>query len=99
MVVDSANTGTSTGSNSSFYDQVVSISQVYLGSTANRFIAGQVENHLHKSPQELSQNDLLNLIDWIRTAVCFLTEDGKLIEEYTSELRKLSGQNNKPLSI
>ncbi len=80
-------------SNASFYEQVVSVSRHYLGSSANRFIAGQIENHLHKSPKDLSQNDLVQLIDWIRSAVCYLTEDSKMVEQYTAELRKLSNQS------
>ncbi len=76
---------------SSLYTQVVRVTHVYLGPAADRFIARQVENHLHKSPEELSQADLLNLIDWIRVVVSLLTEDSDIIEEYASELQKLAG--------
>ncbi len=76
--------------NSSVYDQVVRVTHIYLGPAADRFIARQLENHLHKSPQELSQADLLSLIDWIRVVVSLLTEDNEIIEEYTGELRKLA---------
>lgn len=77
-------------SSSSVYDQVVRVTHVYLGPAADRFIARQVENHLHKSPQELSQADLLSLIDWIKVVVSLLTEDGGIVEEYTNELQKLA---------
>lgn len=76
----------------SLYDQVVQVTHVYLGPAADRFIARQVENHLHKSPAELSQADLLSLIDWIKAVVSLLTEDGDIIEEYASELRKLAAK-------
>ncbi len=82
--------------NSSVYDQVVRVTHIYLGPAADRFIARQLENHLHKSPQELSQADLLSLIDWIRVVVSLLTEDDEIIEEYTSELRKLALPSTKP---
>lgn len=72
------------------YDKVVQITHVYLGPAADRFIARQVENHLHKPPSELSRADLFSLIDWIQVIVALLTEDADIIEEYTSELRKLA---------
>jgi len=74
----------------SLYDKVVRITHVYLGPAADRFIARQVENHLHKEPDQLSQSDLRSLIDWIRVVVSLLTEDEALIEEYTEELQKLA---------
>jgi hypothetical protein len=80
----------------SLYDQVVSVTHVYLGPAADRFIARQVENHLHKSPEELSQADLLSLIDWIRVVVSLLTEDSEIVEEYADELQKLAGLKTGP---
>jgi hypothetical protein len=82
--------------NTLVYDQVVRVTHVYLGPAADRFIARQVENHLHKSPEELSQSDLLSLIDWIRVVASLLTEDGEIIEEYVGELQKLVDTRAKP---
>jgi hypothetical protein len=76
--------------NSTVYDKVVRITQSYLGPAANRFIARQVENHLHKTPDNLSSTDLLKLIDWIRVAVSLLTEDSATVEEYIMQLQKLA---------
>ncbi len=72
------------------YKQVVRVTHVYLGPAADRFIARQVQNHLHKPPEELSQTDLLKLIDWIRLAVSLLTEDSEIIEEYALQLERLA---------
>lgn len=72
------------------YNQVVRVTHVYLGPAADRFISRQLQNHLHKSPEELSEADLDRLIDWIRVAVSFLTEDSELIEEYTGQLARLA---------
>jgi hypothetical protein len=72
------------------YKQVVRVTHVYLGPAADRFIARQVENHLHKSPDEISQTDLVKLIDWIRVVVSLITDDSEIIEEYTSQLEKLA---------
>jgi hypothetical protein len=75
---------------SDLYDKVVRITHVYLGPTADRFIARQVQNHLHKTPEELSKADLAKLIDWIRVAVSLLTEDSEVVEEYVAQLLKLT---------
>ena len=72
------------------FDRVVDITRVYLGPAADRFIARQVQNHLHIEPQALSSADLSVLIDWIRVAVSLLTEDNEIIEEYTTQLQELA---------
>ena len=72
------------------YDRVVRVTNVYLGPAADRFIGRQVQNHLHKSPEEMTRADLLKLIDWIKVAVSLLTEDSEIIEEYTAQLRQLA---------
>lgn len=74
---------------SAVYKQVVRITHVYLGPAADRFIARQVQNHLHKAPEDLTYTDLSKLIDWIRVAVSLITEDSEIIEEYTGQLQKL----------
>ncbi len=81
---------------SSLYDNVVRVTHVYLGPAADRFIARQVENHLHKAPEELSRADLAGLVDWIRVVVSLLTEDNEIIEEYAAELQKLAGVDAGP---
>ena len=85
-------------SQSSIYKNVVRVTHVYLGPAAERFIDRQVENHLHKPPTELSQADLLSLIDWIKIVVSLLTEDNGIVEEYIQELRKLADQPKGPKS-
>jgi len=82
--------------NTTVYDQVVRITHSYLGPAANRFVARQVSNHLHKPPGKLSPAELLNLTDWIRVAVSLLTEDSRIVEEYIGELQKLAHSYDKP---
>ena len=77
------------------YDRVVRVTHVYLGPAADRFIARQVQNHIGKRPEDLTKQDLDKLIDWIRLAVSLLTDDSEIIEEYTSQLRRLSKQTTK----
>lgn len=80
---------------SKFYNQVVKITHVYLGPAADRFIARQVENHLHKKAEDLNEGDLLQLIEWIAVAVSLITEDREIIEEYTGQLEKLARKASK----
>jgi hypothetical protein len=72
------------------YEQVVDTTHIYLGPAADRFISRQVQNHLKKQPEQLSQADLEKLIDWIQIAVSLLTEDSDIIEDYISALKRLA---------
>jgi hypothetical protein len=79
----------------SLYENVVRVTHVYLGPAADRFIARQVQNHLHKPPAELTEEDLSKLYDWIRIAVSVLTDDTEVVEEYMVQLKKLSEKPKK----
>ena len=72
------------------YEHVVRVTVVYLGPAANRFITRQLQNHLNKSPEELTKQDLAKLIDWIQVAVSIITEDKEIVEEYIAQLHKLA---------
>ncbi len=65
-------------SQNTLYRQVVRVTQQYLGPAADRFISRQVQNHLHKQPEEM------------RVAISMVTEDSKLVEEYVSRLKALT---------
>ncbi|HVV67214.1 MAG TPA: hypothetical protein VHB72_04065 [Candidatus Saccharimonadales bacterium] len=78
------------------YDRVVRVTHVYLGPAADRFIARQVQSHLHKPPSEITNEDLLKLVDWIRVAVSLLTDDMEVVEEYIGQLRKLTSEPPTP---
>ena len=72
------------------YDKVVRITNVYLGPAAERFVGRQVRNHLHKEPQLISENDLKDLIAWVRVAVSLLTENSEIVDEYIEQLSLLT---------
>ena len=50
------------------YSKVVDVTSEYLGPAAERFIARQIETHLNKKPEDLTQADLVKLVDWIKVA-------------------------------
>lgn len=72
------------------YDEVVRITNVYLGPAADRFISRQVQNHLNKDPVNLTEDDLSNLIVWIKVSVSLLTEDTGIVDEYIAKLNELA---------
>lgn len=74
------------------FDQVSAITYDYLGPAANRFVSRQVSGHLHKKPEELTRADLPGLIDWMRLAMGFLTDDQMLIREYVARLESLKAE-------
>lgn len=77
-------------SGGSVYSEVVAITTSYLGPAAERFIARQIQTHLNKKPEELTRKDLEKLVDWIKIAIALLTEDGKVVEEFSASLIALS---------
>ncbi|MCA9325641.1 hypothetical protein KDA23_06300 [Candidatus Saccharibacteria bacterium] len=83
-------------SSTEVYTQVVKVTHAYLGPAAERFIARQVQNHLHKRPEDLTRSDLSKLIDWIQIAVSLLTEDSDIVEDYIHELRTISRPDKEP---
>ena len=72
------------------YEEVVQITRAYLGPAADRFIDRQIYNHLHKKSRNLSEEELYALIDWIGATVSLLTEESRVVEQYTEQLKKLA---------
>jgi|GEM_PF-467472 len=71
------------------YQKVVVVTYGYLGPAADRFVARQIYNHLNKKPEQLTKRDIPELIDWLRLAMGFLTQDSLMIEEYIKRLQAL----------
>jgi hypothetical protein len=74
----------------SLYGQVVQVTQDYLGPASERFIDRQIQTHLKKRPEELTETDLEKLVDWLKIAIALLTEDGKTVDAYTASLLELA---------
>jgi hypothetical protein len=78
----------------SFYKQVVLVSSKYLGLAGDRFVARHITHHLQKQPSELQESDLPELIDWIRLAMSFITNDQRMVDSYVADLRALASDNH-----
>ena len=74
----------------SIYDQTVTITTDYLGPAAKRFIDRQVANHLHKSPEDMTADDIPVLVNWSRIALALLTDDHRIIDEFIQRMNKIS---------
>lgn len=75
------------------YDELVNITEDYLGPAARRFIDRQTKNHLQKVPSTLTNEDLVQLTDWVKLTLALLTKDEKIKSEYAKRLDKLVKTN------
>ena len=75
---------------SKLYNDLIDITEDYLGPAAKRFIDRQIQNHLEKEPGELSKAELNKLIDWCALALGLLTDDNRIKLDYIDRLKKLS---------
>jgi hypothetical protein len=71
------------------YQQLVAITEDYLGPAAPRFVDRQIDVHLGKKAQEIIPEDLPRLIEWTKVTLSLLTRDQKVIEEYGRRMSQL----------
>lgn len=78
--------------------QIITISRDYLGPASERFIDRQVETHLKKPVDEITRNDIVKLVEWIRLAFALLTNDSREVEEYVNRLLEVAKNKKATLS-
>jgi hypothetical protein len=79
-------------------DHILEISRDYLGPAAERFVNRQIVTHLRKKPETLTKSDVYKLIDWLKLSFSLLTDNTKLVDEYTHRLSLVaSGESEKAL--
>jgi hypothetical protein len=71
------------------YQQAVEITKDYLGPAAERFISRQIIFHLQKDPEDLSKKDIPQLAEWVKVSISILTEDKKMVDDFTKRILKL----------
>lgn len=74
----------------SVYDQIVAITEDYLGPAAHRFVARQVSSHLAKQPDEVVRDDIPTLTEWTKVTLGLLTEDQGMVSEYVAKMTELA---------
>ena len=76
--------------NSDLYKRIVNITTNFLGPAAERFIKRKIRNHLSKDPDELTQADVVKLVDKLEVAIAILTEDSETVEEFSKNIVAVS---------
>jgi hypothetical protein len=74
----------------SVFENLVDITEKYLGPAARRFVIRQVAFHLDKPPEELEARDIPELIEWTRATLALLTEDKTVLSDYAREASQLA---------
>lgn len=72
------------------FDRIVGIAEQYLGPAAERFVTRQVAFHLNKKPEELVKADLPKLQEWVKVSLSLLTEDKKIVNDFSNQMKKLA---------
>jgi hypothetical protein len=65
----------------SIYEELVAITEDYLGPAADRFIDRLVAAHLKKSPENLTAKDIPKLVQWLKLSMGLITNDRVLVDE------------------
>lgn len=74
------------------FDQIVLVTEDYLGPAAKRFVTRQVSSHLGKVPSEVSLEDIPKLLEWSTITLALLTEDKHVVDDYAEKMTKLIHQ-------
>jgi hypothetical protein len=72
------------------FEEVVVLTEPYLGPAAHRFVSRQIVFHLSKAPEQLESHDLTELTEWVTATLAMLTEDRVIVEEYERKMLMLA---------
>lgn len=72
------------------YEDVLRIVEDYFGPVAPRMMLRLIESHLDYRPEQLTKQDLPELIIWIKLTMAAVTEDTSLISECNGRLTALT---------
>lgn len=72
------------------FQDLVKVSNEYLGPAGERFVRRQINMHLNKDPEKITTKDLNELKDWIRLAFALITDNKQIVDEFSSRLNILS---------
>lgn len=74
----------------SYYQQVVTATQEFLGPAAERFINRQINFHLNKEPETITRDDVLKLKDSLRVALGLLADDTTVVDRAVKKLETIA---------
>lgn len=71
-------------------EEIIAVTEDYLGLAAKRFVNRQISFHLGKKPEELTKEDIPQLAEWMKISMAFLTEDKNLVDSLAQRLLNLA---------
>ncbi|HSX48320.1 MAG TPA: hypothetical protein VLF41_02355 [Candidatus Nanoarchaeia archaeon] len=74
----------------SLYEDIILITEDYLGPAAQRFIDRQITFHLDKKPEQINKADLPKLAEWVKVSLALLTEDRALVDGFSERINALT---------
>lgn len=73
----------------SVFEQIVLITEDYLGPASRRFISRQISFHLDKQPEEVTVDDIPSLAEWVTLTLSLLTKDKRIVAEFSRKMRAI----------
>ena len=73
------------------YNQVIAVTEEFLGPAAPRFIDRQIAAHLGKQPRELTRDDMPTLIEWSKVTLGLITQDREVVQNFQVKMAALAG--------
>ena len=71
------------------YQELVAATRELLGPASERFSERQIQSHLQKKPEDITKDDVIELIDWIKLSLAILTEDSKTLKSFVGEIEAM----------
>lgn len=72
------------------YDQIIRISEEFLGPAGERFMRRQIEAHLTVRPEDIEPKHIPKLVDWVQLMFAMITDDTKIVNDFTNQLLGLA---------
>lgn len=72
-----------------YYEQVLLVTQEFLGPAAERFINRQIEFHLDKPPEVITKDDVFTLRDSVKVALGLLINDQTVVKQVVDRFNSI----------
>lgn len=76
------------------FEEIVDVTEEYLGPAARRFVSRQITFHLSKEPEAVTPDDIPELVEWMRVTMSMLTQDKTLVVEYSAKIQAIMEEHS-----
>jgi hypothetical protein len=70
-------------------EKMNTLTKTYFGNDAPAYFTRFIKTHLRITPELVTRDDLISLIDWIELLASFFESDEAIVKNYMAELRSL----------